>query len=1635
MAKDFKVYGAKIEIGITDVKTILSALDKLQKTLNTISDIANAGFARVDSAARKAANSTDHLTDKTAEYEEITRRAMENIVIGAKQAQAQYDEMIKDTEKLAQAAKKLVDIRKQENDFLIALNQSQALIRSTDFKQEVSGIQAVTNGYKGMANAVSQVASGQLSVFQSAKALYSGTQGLLGGVSRLQEGLNIALADTSDQYNRIGKVALGLKTTLFGISGPTDKASKSMQFLAGVLDKVIDKNVSLSKAAGEYGAKAAQVAEQAAQYNRGLGDSLLALNRAAKIVGVDASSQIRRVAAAANEASNRFDEIRTTIEAGGKVNRALLSAQTKSVVQLKNAFHNLEVSGVVPTMDAIKKLGKEYAALSDKKSLEAQKLKLEIKGLIALRKQYLDLKKAIDINNQATKLIGVNLDAAIAGSKNALSKIKNFLFPVKKELNGTADSAKKTQAAFLQAGSGAEEFSKKVPLVTQSLQQAQKGMSIFRDVMLGTFAGGFLLNIFNSVTGFFGNILNSVKQFVAGLKQEFFQANNLVQNFEITLKQMLTGFDKQEVEKALKGANEFIREIIAKTPFELATGQASFQQLITGGLDPRQWLEPAADAAAAFNKPMEQLIFAIQRLKAGSKGIGVDMLRDFGIPVQQVGVYIDKVSGRVLEFNEVAGKTEEQLIASGAEFKRWAFDAQGSLEQTPTEAIEILNGYLKQNATIAGGAAARSRTLQGVMSNLNDAVTTLLTTFGQPVFQAITDILASILAVVNELMVVVEPFAKLIGEQLAANLYNLWQILTGVNAEGGGMGGWAQDAAERFLDISQAILIYLKPALQIILALVNGDFRKAWAIFLDLAKRAIIGVGNFLKTTGKNAFQWGVQFVGMIAKGLITAAKSALRTAVKFVSTMISSFLRPGSPPEEGPLSDIDTWGQGLMETFGEGFKLADLGFMQEALAPIKDELVKTLGTEGYKDVRGNLVEIIKGINETGEINEDLWAQVTDKIGAGNETLKEYLGLQLQLKKANKKVQDATEAGFVSDELLAEAEALEIQLALKKEDLELSKQQADTDKQATPAEQMAEDMGSLADTTAESLDAVEEEIEKSAEEQLAEIAAGIEKEKEILKKKYDSGLITEEEYRKGLLDLQEQYVDSALALGIPAEDEIAKLKAMRDEVEALFGDKSTAETPLDKPADLLASFSEGVTGEFEETMAFLKGEFDSLTGSTWSEVKDTFFSTFTPVWDEIKSSISESLGNIFGTQTGTFGLTDFLSYLLDNALSAINDKWFGPGGLKEFLTTKITDLFDFLGSEEGPLARLGNALNQIAVSLQAWVNDPANQEKIRLLSASIGAVIFDGIKTGVLLSFYGTEKTTPLIQGIANALISIFQSVVEIVKQLMSGIFGEAFASAFTKPVELALDAVWAVLNPMDAFEAIKQGWYDAFSTMFFDIESLYNMFIENARYSFSILLPDAIVNPVFDIVQKVKDAFFDLYRYLVGASVIPDIVNGILEWITKLDVGFISKIESMYNKAIVIFNKLKAKINEVLTASAQVGSNLNPFADNGDAAGPMGWLPGFESGTMYVPQTGPAILHEGEAVLQAPVAELLRTLLGALGGNLNTSFGQSPGSGNSRNVNVNNPVFPNVRTGKDAKGFMDELDRISRLSELRGTV
>jgi len=171
------------------------------------------------------------------------------------------------------------------------------------------------------------------------------------------------------------------------------------------------------------------------------------------------------------------------------------------------------------------------------------------------------------------------------------------------------------------------------------------------------------------------------------------------EKYETSLKVMLGS-----TEAAQARLDELVN-FAASTPFELPQVIELGNQLQAIGKYSQQTMTDLGDLAAASGKPIEQVVGAFGKLATGQKGVAVDMFRDLLISTadweKAVGKSIDKITS-----DEMLGKLPEIMKSKG----------------------------------FAGMMDEQSKTLDGMISNMNDSMSGMERAVGQFLLPAVKSI-------------------------------------------------------------------------------------------------------------------------------------------------------------------------------------------------------------------------------------------------------------------------------------------------------------------------------------------------------------------------------------------------------------------------------------------------------------------------------------------------------------------------------------------------------------------------------------------------------------------------------------------------------------------------------------------------------------------------------------------------------------------------------------------------------------------------------------------------------------------------------------------------------------------------------
>jgi len=305
-----------------------------------------------------------------------------------------------------------------------------------------------------------------------------------------------------------------------------------------------------------------------------------------------------------------------------------------------------------------------------------------------------------------------------------------------------------------------------------------------------------------------------------------------------------------------------------------------------------------------------------------------------------------------------------------------------------------------------------------------------------------------------------------------------------------GSGAGLQEFLLYFKDATNVVLGTVQAMINSIRLLLEGKSDQAMTPLKDAALNIVTLIVLGWKKFVVKAARWGWNLIVSFAQGVVNAGKTVLKQAATFIGNMVSRFLASFSPPKEGPLTGIIGWGKNLIDNYLKGFALADFAVLRDVLSPIRDALESAVSLgdmdrpemlETFRSVRTEVAGLISSFRETGVINEEVLAGISQRLGEGSEEYTRYIRLTLEhqkamqnLKAVQEEVADAEARGFIpqalSDKLAAaeqEAQAAEDAASWQQEYLASLQEGADIQREMVEAlQQLGEKMKGVADALA-----------------------------------------------------------------------------------------------------------------------------------------------------------------------------------------------------------------------------------------------------------------------------------------------------------------------------------------------------------------------------------------------------------------------------------------------------------------------------------------------------------------------------------------------------------------------------------------
>lgn len=203
-----------------------------------------------------------------------------------------------------------------------------------------------------------------------------------------------------------------------------------------------------------------------------------------------------------------------------------------------------------------------------------------------------------------------------------------------------------------------------------------------------------------------------------------------MQDFETSFTTLLGSVDAAEARISE------LSDFAAKTPFELPDvikASRTLETLTKGVLSTGEGLRMVGDAAAITGQPISELSTWFGRLYDGiqsGRPVGEALMR-----LQELGLVSGDVRTKIEQMQKSGAKGGDVWQVAAAQFGKYS----GEMER-------------------------RSKTFSGQMSNLKDEIGRLMTEFGKPIMEALTPLLAALVANIGELKPIMAALGQIIAE-------------------------------------------------------------------------------------------------------------------------------------------------------------------------------------------------------------------------------------------------------------------------------------------------------------------------------------------------------------------------------------------------------------------------------------------------------------------------------------------------------------------------------------------------------------------------------------------------------------------------------------------------------------------------------------------------------------------------------------------------------------------------------------------------------------------------------------------------------------------------------------------------------
>lgn len=659
------------------------------------------------------------------------------------------------------------------------------------------------------------------------------------------------------------------------------------------------------------------------------------------------------------------------------------------------------------------------------------------------------------------------------------------------------------------------------------------------------------------------------------------------------------------------------------------------------------------------------------------------------------------------------------------------------------------------------------------------------------------------------------------------------------------------------------------PGLKTVAAGLFAIFANIVDVGIDFVKALAEGLGVNFDTLAEDGKVWGENFVVSLASGM-AAAISAVVNVLNQLGNIIAGWLAPGSPPKLLP--DLPKWGAAAMTEYIQGWREGDFSTFEEISSTIEGFIRSMSANIKEKDliprILGSRSAIAAAIEQVRETGKVTEDMLSLVVGKAGIASREVRNYVSALFDVAEADRDVIRAQEELNRITAEYNAILSPLNAELENIR--------DRQADIRDQ--------------------QELARIQEELSSGQLTALEREELILRKR-------EIAVRKQIRDTEDQKdaaVEGAQATLDAAEQEKKERELRARQLKSLIGIQQQQNQLLGDQKNKLESLAEAAESVGKKAKGGAKG-----AGKALKEMAD----------------------QAAGVGAGIGGMADQIATSFDGIFDRVSEQFAPLQGQVEELGRTWARVFNTARDKVGELRQKWEDSD-----IKKLIDDldlPLKELGELALKAAVGVLVLKAAFTvgGWLATAAG------LLGAIARHIDKIFTSLAGlpgILGKLGPGLgllgisFGLSIAfedeiNAITKKINDWLDST--PLKPIeDVFDLSSKEVRKIFGNLATQLENIFG------------LLADKLIEKAEEIWDGIVTWFTNLWNDLVGRSIIPEMVNDILDEITRLKDDVIQLVQDTYDSVTQKWEEIRTAVTTTVeNLKVEVGLKLLALKTNID--------------------------------------------------------------------------------------------------------